>query len=514
MSQDSSGELWGYLGVARGERPAQEPEKASWRYKFPNTLRTVYRDGAGQQPVFEPALLHFPNAYRAGDPRFADAELTRRWLAARRTALDLVLEAVAGCAWAQELMLRGSMLMRSWYRETAREPGDLDFVVLEDSWEVDDPQTDELFTQIAESAQSLADGDGGSVRFDAAAAKSDDIWTYDRVPGCRLMLPWQAEGTPGGWVQLDFVFNEIVPLAPRTQSVTAGSGRPAAELRVASKQLSLAWKLVWLITDMHPQGKDLYDAVLLAEDTMIEYAVLRGALADADENFRARPIGLASFAELGIGLGWDHFQREYPSIQGTAEDWLRRLAAALEPTFTRLAGEPASLYELEAAWLAPLVAELAAATEDRGDGLQDVLISRHVPAAPAIVVTRELVGRDRMSLAEALRAVVGFERRWDTPEPLYAHIHGLEQAARAYGIELRRPWPEHLAAPSLVAEVRASFGYSRHGQGHALEVLAPLAEDPDPTRSAEPVLRAVLARADGRIDRLHCAVQRAFADTP
>lgn len=497
--------------MARGERPAQEPQKATWRYKFPNTLRTVYRDGAAQQPVFEPALLHFPNAYRAGDPRFADAELTRRWLAARRTALDLAVEAVAGCAWAELLMLRGSMLMRSWYGESAREPGDLDFVVLDDSWEVDDPQTDELFAQIAAAAQSSADGDGGSVRFDAAAATSDGIWTYDRVPGRRLMLPWQAEGTPGGWVQLDFVFNEHVPLAPQTQFVTAGSGRPAVELRVASKQLSLAWKLVWLITDMHPQGKDLYDAVLLAEDTRLEYAVLRGALADADEHFRARPIGLASFAELGIDLGWDHFQREYPNIQGSAEDWLRRLAAALEPTFTQLAGEPASLYELEAAWLEPLVAELAAATEDRGDGLQELLVSRHIAAAPAIVVTRELVGRDRMSLVEALRAVVGFERHWDTPEPLFAQVYGLEQAAQAYGLELRRPWPAHLAESSLVAEVRSSFMFN---DDHALEVLAPLATDADPTRSAEPVLRAAVARADGRIDRLHCAVQRAFGDAP
>src|SRR6185503_14258157 len=95
------------------------------------------------------------------------------------------------------------------------------------------------------------------------AAVSDDIWTYDRVPGRRLLLPWKADDL-SGWVQLDFVFHEHLPVAPEPAAVPA-AGRPSALLLAATPELSLAWKIMWLVTDAHPQGKDLYDAVLPAE---------------------------------------------------------------------------------------------------------------------------------------------------------------------------------------------------------------------------------------------------------
>lgn len=208
--------LWQRLGAARGERPRREQdgrERADSALRFPNTLRAVHPDGTDQDLVFEPALLHFANAYRAGDPRFADARSARAWLAARRTALDIVLETVAASEWADRLMVRGSILMRSWYPETAREPGDLDFVVIPETWEPADPRTEELFAEIARAAAQRA-LQTSDIRFAAEQAKGDDIWTYDRVPGRRLMLPWQAEGTPGGWVQLDFVFGEVLPEPP------------------------------------------------------------------------------------------------------------------------------------------------------------------------------------------------------------------------------------------------------------------------------------------------------------
>ncbi|MFG2526860.1 hypothetical protein [Streptomyces sp. NPDC048516] len=46
-------------------------------------------------------------------------------------------------------------------------------------------------------------------------------------------------------------------------------------VRAAARALSLAWKVLWLVSDLHPEGKDLYDALLLAESTELPSALLR-----------------------------------------------------------------------------------------------------------------------------------------------------------------------------------------------------------------------------------------------
>ena len=515
-----SDDIWTRLQTARGN--SAEPPPA-WRFRFPNTLRTVYQDGKDQRPVFEPALMHFPNAYRAGDPRFPDERLERRWLTARRTALDLVLATVSGSDYADELILRGSVLMSCWYPATAREPGDLDFVVRSDDWEVEDLRTDAFFDEIARAAEQLsADGEGNrdGVRIYASGAFSDDIWTYDRVPGRRLTLPWDAGSgdIPGGWVQLDFVFGEKVHGEIEPAEIALSPGRRAVPLRAASKELSLAWKLVWLLTDMHPQGKDLYDAVLLAEDTPLRYSVLRDAYNEADsyepdeyidpEVYRvSRPLALADLTELCVEPGWDHFQGEYPSVEGSADDWKLRLCLALEPTFSLLDGQPASAYELEVAWLAPLIARIAAAAVDHGDELQQLLLRGAVRLPAAVVITRELVGRERMSVSDAVRTVLSTPGRAAAERGRYDQFWALEKAARAYGLELRAPWPEHLADSPVVALVKSAF--DRWSADTALEILAPLAADPDPRLSSERALSAVVEKSGRSLARLHCAVQRA-----
>ena len=43
--------------------------------------------------------------------------------------------------------------------------------------------------------------------------------------------------------------------------------------------MSLAWKLLWLHSDMHPRGKDLYDAMLLAESTSMPPGLLEAVFA-------------------------------------------------------------------------------------------------------------------------------------------------------------------------------------------------------------------------------------------
>ncbi|HTJ66365.1 MAG TPA: nucleotidyl transferase AbiEii/AbiGii toxin family protein [Actinospica sp.] len=487
-------EMWEWLrGKARGETP--------------KTLRTVYEDGTDQLPIFEPALVHFPNAYRAADPRFEDDQLTQRWLRARREALDLALAAVSGNEYAEHLMLRGSVLMNGWYPAAAREPGDLDFVVLAQDWGVTDNRTGMLFKQLARDAENLSTAT--DVHINASGAVKDDIWTYDRVPGRRLMLPWQADGLPGGWVQLDFVFGEKIHLEPERTEIALSPGRDRVPLRTASKELSLAWKIVWLLTDAHPQGKDLYDAVLLAEDTPLSYHVLRAALTETDERFRGFVITVSELADLDIDDGWDHFRREYPSIEGSAEDWLQRLCTALKPTFTLLDGKPATPYELEAAWLSPLVAQFAELTDDRGDELQRTLLRRKTPLPMAVLFTRELVGRERMSVAEAIRAVLTTPGRADE-KTSYAEYWALERATRAYGVEIHKAWPDHLADAPILAQVNAAYP-NNSTYDVALKILAPLATDPDPRLSDERVLSAVIKQSKGRLPLLHYAIQSARA---
>lgn len=154
--------------------------------------------------------------------------------------------------------------MATWFGDAAREPGDLDFVAPYE-WDADGPEAQALFPEIASAAQSAAGAwQHGSVRVDAAGAVTEEIWTYDRVPGRRMLLPWTTPGTAGGTVQLDVVYGELLaaPAVP-TALRPLGDG-PAVRLPAVTPELSLAWKVMWLINDMHPQGKDLYDAVLLA----------------------------------------------------------------------------------------------------------------------------------------------------------------------------------------------------------------------------------------------------------
>ncbi|GAA1574221.1 hypothetical protein GCM10009678_66160 [Actinomadura kijaniata] len=304
---------------------APEPEEAGW-LGLPPTLRPV--PGAMQSPVFDPALKQHPRAMRAGEPRFPSREQGERWYAARRRAVDHVLAAVEGSRWADDLVLRGSVLLRAWYGDLAREPGDLDFVVLS---AMDDPG--EMLTGLASDAGRLSRGD--PVEIAAGEAAVSGIWTYDRVPGQRLVLPWRAEGLPSGTVQLDFVFGEPLPAEPELTEIPRADGGGPAVLNAATPELSLAWKLLWLLTDAYPQGKDLYDAWLLARNCRPSYRLL----AEVTGHSEAPGPGALTLGRVaGIEADWQEFRKEYPGVRGEAEDYVRELANALAPVLPE--GEP------------------------------------------------------------------------------------------------------------------------------------------------------------------------------
>ncbi|MFE5599619.1 nucleotidyl transferase AbiEii/AbiGii toxin family protein [Streptomyces coelicoflavus] len=332
-----SRQAWQGFGWANDRIPrAPLDEETRQAEQLPRTLRPVPGNDVTQRPVFDPALKQYQNAYRATDPSFTDPERGSTWRAARRRALDLVLAAVADSEWVDSLVLRGSMLMSTWFGEQAREPGDLDFVVVPRSWRIDAGRTERMLTAIAEAAGARAGtgGDGVDVGISARGAVVEDIWTYDRVPGLRMVLPWGSPGLPGGHVQLDFVFGERLPEPPEPVELPGG-----AVLYAATPGLSLAWKLMWLINDMHGQGKDLYDAVLLAERHPLSRELLHEVFRLSGEwPYSRERILLEDVVEAAGYVEWNHFVTEYPRFRDRGDEFAERLVRAVTPAFAENGG--------------------------------------------------------------------------------------------------------------------------------------------------------------------------------
>lgn len=318
-----------------GRLDAQAPPvaKPAWvrpASGVPRTLLRVMDAEAVQKEVFDPALKQFPYAFRASDPAFPSPEATRAWQTARSGALAAVRDGAAASRWAQSLVLRGSVLMALWFGEQAREPGDLDFVVVPALWRMEEERTSALLAGVAAAAEAQAAGRADKVRINAAGAVCEDIWTYERVPGRRMMLPWHAPGTPGGWVQLDFVFGESLPEPPEGIQLPSGG-----LLQGATPALSLAWKVMWLVNDGWSQGKDLYDAVLLAERHALPNALLQEVFRPAGEwpALGRERVMAEDVADALRYVEWHHFADEYPQFAGREREFTARLQEALAPTF-------------------------------------------------------------------------------------------------------------------------------------------------------------------------------------
>ncbi|MCC3778169.1 nucleotidyl transferase AbiEii/AbiGii toxin family protein [Streptomyces sp. UNOB3_S3] len=409
--------------------PQLPPDEDTRRKQdLPATLRPVPGEGVVQHPVYDPAANHHLLGMRLSEPRFADPDRGEAWFAARRHALDHVLAAIAGSPWAEHLVLRGSVLLKAWFGDAAREPGDLDFVVVPDTWLLADDRTDALLDGIARAAEAVSRASGGPVRIDAAGAVSDEIWTYDRVPGRRLVLPWTAvaDDVPPGTVQLDFVFNETLPAPPVRTGIPpladGQGGRHSVALMAASPELSLVWKVLWLVSDMHPEAKDLYDAVLLAESVTVPYELLDRVLSAAGE-WSDLPSVLREAGEVD----WPEFEKDHPHDTETGGGYLLRLVVALSRGYVP---DEDSAY-----------ARLAVAFEDvtgilreehAAGGMEAVeswFAQRVVSTICAVITVRELLGRSECTLREAADVVVSLRdrrhgRHGDEDRPAVTPYHG------------------------------------------------------------------------------------------
>ena len=299
---------WQELGHAAKDRLSDDERAA---LGLPRTFRVIADPGATQQLVFDPATKQFDRSFRASEPQFGAAGEASNWRAARRTAVISVLSGIENSPWSEHLVLRGSVLLKAWLGAAAREPGDLDFVVIPPSWKIENRRTREMLADIAADAQRACART--PVTINASRAAIERIWTYDRVPGLRMMLPWTAAGGRSGDLQLDFVFNEDLPVAPELTEVGLASHGPKALVYAAPPELSLAWKVQWLITDMYPQAKDLYDAVLLAERTPLRYDLLRQLVTTADPAFTRLGVTLATITGLDC-VDFKAFHADHPHL--------------------------------------------------------------------------------------------------------------------------------------------------------------------------------------------------------
>ncbi|WP_131740852.1 nucleotidyl transferase AbiEii/AbiGii toxin family protein [Actinomadura roseirufa] len=256
-----------------------------------------------------------------------------RWSAARRVATGHVLAAVSGSRWADELVLRGSVLLRTWYGSLAREPGDLDFIVLPVYRRLGDDQARAMLDGIVRDAEeaSRRDQDSG-VLLTAKDTVQEETWEYTSAPGVRLLVPWKTmkhgwakgEDPLSGNVQIDLAFAEPMPVEPEVALVSGPGGEPLA-VQAATPGLSLAWKVYWLLSDEDKRPKDLYDAWLLAQHTPLDPDLLHAVHLASEFG----PCFLRMTDLRRVKLDEDEFRAEVPGVPGTAADYVRLLADTL-----------------------------------------------------------------------------------------------------------------------------------------------------------------------------------------
>jgi hypothetical protein len=298
---------------------------------YPKAYQNIDRQNRNidRPEVFEPALKHFPNAFRLGDPIFKDPAIRNRWLKARQRVMEHLLRSICNSIWFDSLVLRGSLLLKAWLGDMARSPKDIDWVFQPQNVGINYTQSFQLFDDLIAIVEGQPYVRNATIEMQKISI--DDIWTYERAQGKRIVFPWKVDNLPLE-IQMDVVFGEELFIDPILTKIPTSDGDNIL-VRSASPELSLAWKLLWLETDSYPQGKDLYDATLLAEKVSLPFDLLDRVLRSGGWRSQ-RP--LSPDFPLHWYVDWENFQLEYPSIEGEAKDWQIRLTKALATTFTNL----------------------------------------------------------------------------------------------------------------------------------------------------------------------------------
>lgn len=341
---------------------------------------------------------------------FTDAEDGGSSITAQREAIDHVLAAIAQSPWSPRLVLRGSALAKAWFGEWAREPGDLDFVVHPGPRRLDEPTADEMFADIVTDAVVMSRRPGSTVSFDRIPlwwGEIGDDYRYGGLPGRRLQLSWYGRGQVGA-VQIDFAFDEPLCDPPEPTVIPRRSGLPGppSVLQAVSKRLSLAWKVAWLAADANlgaesdggddpgppgPSGKDLYDAVLLAEQCELPGDLLDTALRSCGvPGLAGLDAPLDLMVKIANDVDWHTFAAGHPLLAGAHEQFVWRLVVALAPAFP---SGPDRLLPLLTEHCRHELPALRTVLASAGlPGLADRFADSRYSVAERIVLVRELAG--------------------------------------------------------------------------------------------------------------------------
>lgn len=316
------------VGAARTPAPVvQRDEGLPNAFSLPST---------GGEKIFDPALRGYVQGFRQGDAPIVDPPARQRWSAARGEVVACVLRAIAASPWASHLVLRGSATMPAWVGDAARRPGDLDWVVLPDTWASDSAEAQLLLDGFiaAIAAHGVV---AGEARIHVGRVAVDEIWTYERAQGKRLTFSWAVPGLPPGKLQCDFVFREALWAPPIPLALPAPTG-DAIRLQAAGPEQSLAWKIVWLLTDAYPQGKDLYDAVLLSRCASLSpemAAQVLKALHNAwytPDSFDTWVRNSSDWVLEQVGdVEWQDFRKEHPWVDADLDAWIAAFRKAVAP---------------------------------------------------------------------------------------------------------------------------------------------------------------------------------------
>ncbi|NOK31941.1 nucleotidyl transferase AbiEii/AbiGii toxin family protein [Corallococcus exercitus] len=284
-------------------------------------LPAGYERDDNRPDVFDPALKHHDAAFIKGPPRFEDPAEAARFREARARILRRCLAGIGRMPVGEQVVARGSVVLELWYGERARPAKDIDLVVTPAAVGPNSSEGQRLMAELTRAVTEALRLEG--TELDPASIPVDGIWTYERAEGRRLTFPWTWEGRVRDSVQVDVVFNEQLFGAPLRHTVEG------VEVQVATPEESLAWKLLWLANDLWPQGKDLYDAVLLAENTRLTPGFLQRVF-DAKQGQWHESVNTGTF-ETASQVDWPNFVLEHPTLAGgTLDEFRARLERALQ----------------------------------------------------------------------------------------------------------------------------------------------------------------------------------------
>lgn len=245
--------------------------------------------------------------------------------AAHRAAMYHLLEVVATAPWGADLILRGSMSLRAWLKGAAREPQDLDFVVLPYPLE---PVAAYAARTVDRLVAAVRNSPACGLLPDLVVVSGSDYEGYDNECddeelGRRLVFPFVAAGDRTGEVRVDLTFGRhpaVPPVAVRIPPLDV-------PILAATPEQSLAWKLRWLCTDAEPRAKDLYDATLLAEYIDDDPAGLVGTALCEEWSPDADRCDPRSLSDRPVD--WERFREQHPEVQGDIDSWKDRFDRAL-----------------------------------------------------------------------------------------------------------------------------------------------------------------------------------------